>query len=148
MSGKQHEMIDGRLFQMAKAERSRSREQIVLERLPGTFAVCKVEDYSKVNWSAAFCFPQKTDEENSLVCLSEQVPENVTEVQDGWRAFRVKGQMDFSLIGILAGIATVLAEKGISIFAISTFNTDYILVDGEDFEKAADVLKDAGYSMQ
>ena len=107
-----------------------------------------MEDYSKVNLSGAFCFLQKTDEENSLVCLSDQIPENVTEVQDGWRAFRVKGQMDFSLIGILAGIATVLADEAISIFAISTFNTDYILVDEEDFEKAADVLKNAGYLMQ
>ena len=134
--------------QIQKAERSRSREQILIERLPCTFAVCKVEDYSKVNLSGAFCFLQKTDEENSLECLSDQIPENVTEVQDGWRAFRVKGQMDFSLIGILAGIATVLADEAISIFAISTFNTDYILVDEEDFEKAADVLKNAGYLMQ
>ena len=134
--------------QIQKAKRSRSREQILIERLPCTFAVCKVEDYSKVNLSGAFCFLQKTDEENSLVCLSDQIPENVTEVQYGWRAFRVKGQMDFSLIGILAGIATVLADEAISIFAISTFNTNYILVDEEDFEKAADVLKNAGYLMQ
>ena len=82
------------------------------------------------------------------MCLSDQIPENVTEVQDGWRAFRVKGQMDFSLIGILAGIATVLADEAISIFAISTFNTDYILVKQEDFEKAIDALDHAGYTIE
>ncbi len=98
--------------------------------------------------SAAFCFPQKTDEENSLVCLSEQIPDNSTELQDGWRAFRIKGQMDFSLIGILSGIATVLAGKAISIFAISNFNTDYILVQKDDFEKSIEVLQKTGYKVQ
>ncbi len=123
-------------------------QMIVIEPLPYSFAVCKVEDYSQVDPSAAFCFPQKTDEENSLVCLSEQIPDNTTELQDGWRAFRIKGQMDFSLIGILSGIATVLADKAISIFAISTFNTDYILIQKDDFEMAIKVLQKAGYKIQ
>ena len=57
------------------------------------------------------------------------------------------GQLDFSLIGILARISTILAENGISIFAISTFNTDYILVKEEKFEQALSVLKDSGYAM-
>ena len=131
-----------------KGEHSQTREQILIEPLLPSFAICKVENYSQVDPSAAFCFPQKTDEENSLVCLSDQVPSNTTESQDGWRAFRIKGQMDFSLIGILSGIAALLADKGIRIFVISTFNTDYILVRKEDFEKAAEVLQEAGYSIQ
>lgn len=97
--------------------------------------------------SAEFCFPQKTDEENSLVCLSDLVPLNTTAVQDGWRAFRIKGQMDFSLIGILSGIAMVLAGKAISIFVLSTFNTDCILVQEADFDKAIEALRNVGYSM-
>ena len=146
--GSRNGRIDKVYGQIQKEERSRAKEQIVIEPLSDSFAVCKVEDYSQVDPSAAFCFPQKTDEENSLVCLSEQVPDNTTEIQDGWRAFRIKGQMDFSLIGILSGIATVLAGKAISIFALSTFNTDYILVQKEDFSKAIEVLQKAGYSIQ
>ncbi len=121
--------------------------QIIVETLPYSFAVCKVEDYSQVNSSEMFCFIQKTDEENSLVCLSEHVPSNITGVQDGWRAFRIKGQLDFSLIGILSGIASCLADEAISIYTISTFNTDYILVNCNDFENAIDTLKIAGYQV-
>ena len=101
-----------------------------------------------VDLSSVFCFPQKTDEENLLVCLTEQVPENVTYREDEWKAFRIKGQMEFSLIGILSGISTILAGKAIGIFAISTFNTDYILVKQEDFEKAIDALDHAGYTIE
>ncbi len=122
--------------------------KIKIEPLPYNFAVCKVEDYTQVDPSEIFCFPQKTDEENSLVCLSDSIPPNITDVQDGWRAFRIKGQMDFSLIGILSGIAAVLAKNAISIFAISTFNTDYVLVQGDDFEKAKDALRGAGYEVE
>lgn len=145
--GSRNGHIDKDYGQIQKEERSRSKEQILIEPLSHSFAVCKVADYSLVDYSAEFCFPQKTDEENSLVCLSDQVPANTTAVQDGWRAFRIKGQMDFSLIGILSGIATVLAGKAISIFALSTFNTYYILVQEADFVKAIEVLRNAGFSM-
>lgn len=70
----------------------------------------------------------KTGEENSLVCMTTDVPTNVTQRDDGWNAFRIQGILDFSLVGILAEIAQILAENKISIFAISTFNTDYILI--------------------
>ncbi len=120
---------------------------VQIELLPFSFTVCKVADYSLVDPSAEFCFPQKTNEENSLVCLSAQVPSNTTDVQDGWKAFRVKGQMDFSLIGILSGIAAVLADRAVSIFALSTFNTDYILVQEADLDKAKEALQNAGYSV-
>lgn len=145
--GSRNGRIDKVYSQIQKEERSRSKDQIQIEPLPCSFTVCKVADYSLVDLSAEFCFPQKTDKENSLVCLSDQVPPNTTAVHSGWRAFRIKGQLDFSLIGILSGIATVLAGKAISIFALSTFNTDYILVQEADFDKAKEALRNAGYSM-
>ena len=145
--GKRHSRIDKVEGQIRKEERSLAKAQIIIEPLSSDFAVCKVYDYSHINPESMFCFPQKTDEENSLVCLSSQIPPNTTDLQDGWRAFRIKGQMEFSLIGILAGIAAVLANKAISIYAISTFNTDYVLVDKEDFEKAIDALRSAGYTI-
>jgi hypothetical protein len=120
---------------------------IKLQPLPPRFSVCKVTDYSHIDLTQPFCFAAATDEERSLVCPEALVPDNTTERDDGWRGFRVMGQLDFSLIGILARISTILAENGISIFAISTFNTDYILVKEEKFEQALSVLKDSGYEM-
>ena len=112
------------------------------------FSVCKVKDYSQVNLNAEFCFVAKTDEEKSLVCITEDVPDNVLEREDGWRAFRIQGVLDFSLIGILSRISGLLAEHKIGIFAISTFNTDYILTKEENFYRALKVLGDAGYDIE
>ena len=69
------------------------------------------------------------------------------EREDGWRAFRIQGMLDFSLIGILSDISRILAENKIGIFAISTFNTDYILTKEENYQKALDVLSRAGYKI-
>ena len=76
------------------------------------------------------------------------VPGNTTERDDGWRAFRIVGVLDFSLVGILAGISEILAENRIGLFAVSTYNTDYILTKTENFERALDVLRNAGYAIR
>lgn len=115
--------------------------------LENVFSVCKAADYSQVDFSAEFCFVGKTDEENSLVCAVEHVPANVTERDDGWRAFRIQGILDFSLIGILSKIAGLMAENGIGIFVVSTYNTDYILTKEVNFEKALRILSDEGYTI-
>lgn len=109
------------------------------------FSVCKVTDYSGVNLESEFCFLGKTDEERSLVCLTKDVPENILECDRGWKAFRIQGVLDFSLIGILSKIAALMAENSIGIFAISTYNTDYILTKQENFERAVQTLRNAGY---
>lgn len=118
-----------------------------IKRLEYDFSVCKVADYSKVNLESGYCFIGKTDEEKSLVCLTEDVPDNVVECDGGWKAFRIQGVLDFSLIGILSKISTLLAENNIGIFAVSTYNTDYILTKRKNFEKAIHVLKNAGYTV-
>lgn len=81
------------------------------KELDREFSVCKVEDYSLVDLSAEYSFIGKTDEENSLVCATGDVPSNVVERDDRWRGFRIQGVLDFSLIGILTGIAEILAEN-------------------------------------
>lgn len=111
------------------------------------FTVSQVADYSKVNWTAEFCFTGKTDEEYSLVCATGDVPANMIRRDDGWKGFRIQSVLDFSLVGILSKIATLLAENGIPIFAISTYNTDYVLMKAEHYEKAQDALKQAGYTI-
>ena len=116
-----------------------------MEPLDIRFSVCQVSDYSGIDLMQPFCFTGTTDEEHSLVCSEALIPENTTSRDDGWRCFRITGQLDFSLIGILARISELLASNEIGIFAISTYNTDYILTKEENFEKALKVLKDAGY---
>ncbi|MBS6397488.1 MAG: ACT domain-containing protein [Clostridiales bacterium] len=119
-----------------------------IERITADLSVCKVENYSKVDLSQEYCFIGKTDEENSLVCLTENVPENATVRDDGWKAFRIQGTLDFSLIGILSKISAVLAGNKIGIFAISTYNTDYILVKAENYNDALSALANAGYHIE
>ena len=121
---------------------------ITIEPLDVNLSVCKVEDYSQVDICQPFCFTGSTDEEFSLVCPTDMVPANTTERDDGWRAFRIVGVLDFSLVGILAGISEILAENKIGLFAVSTYNTDYILTRAENFERALKVLKSAGYTIK
>ena len=80
-------------------------------------------------------------------CETNDVPENTIEREDGWRGFRIQGILDFSLIGILSKLSGILADNKIGIFAVSTFNTDYILVKDADFEKSLAVLLNAGYTV-
>lgn len=85
----------------------------------------------------------RTDEEVSVVCESTKMPPLAPEQNvGGWKAFKVQGPLDFSLTGILAAISSALAEKKISIFAISTFDTDYILVKKESFLDAQQALSE------
>lgn len=116
-----------------------------IKKIDHNFSVCQVEDYSPVNLNSEYSFIGKTDEEKSLVCITDEVPANVIQRDDGWKAFRIQGVLDFSLIGILAKIAAALADNGISIFAVSTYNTDYVLMKKENYQKALDVLKALGY---
>ena len=118
-----------------------------IKKIEHNFSVCKVIDYSQVDLSQEYCFIGKTDEENSLVCLSSCVPDNTIERDDGWKAFRIQGVLDFSLIGILSKISCLLAENKIGIFAVSTYNTDYILTKEENFEKAIEILSENGYQI-
>ena len=117
----------------------------MIEVLPVEFSVCKVADYTGIDMEQPFVFSGCTDQEKSLVCPTGIAPADAAERDDGWRGFRICGELDFSLIGILAGITRVLADARIGIFAISTFNTDYVLVKGDNLENAAAALRGAGY---
>ena len=118
-----------------------------IKKFNQNFSVCQVKDYSLTNLDSEYCFIGKTYEEKSLVCITSEVPENTIQRDDGWKAFRIQGVLDFSLIGILAKIATVLADNGISIFAVSTYNTDYVLIKKENYQKALDILQTTGYKI-
>ena len=112
------------------------------------FTVCKVKDYSKVDLGQPFVFTGSTDEEKSLVCPTRLVPAETTERSDGWRAFRIEGVLDFSLVGIISKISSILADNGIGLFAVSTFNTDYVLIKKEGVERALQLLSFNGYGIK
>lgn len=118
-----------------------------LKKLDYDLTVCKVASIADIDLNAGFFFLGKTDEEISLVCLTSDVPQRTIKQDDGWKGFRIEGILDFSLIGILSKLSGILAENEIGIFAVSTYNTDYILVKREDFGRAVNVLSEAGYEL-
>lgn len=118
-----------------------------IQILPGMFNVCKISDIHMADLSQEYIFLAKTDEEISLVCQSEHAPQETLEAEHGWRAMRVTGVLDFSLTGILARISELLAIAGVSIFAVSTYNTDYILVKQEQLDEAVSALENGEYTI-
>lgn len=118
-----------------------------IQPIEAELTVCKVADYTEIELNSPYVFSGRTDQETSLACPADMVPSQTLERSDGWRAFRIQGILDFSLIGILAPIATILANKGIGIFAVSTYNTDYVLTKAEDFPAALDALDKSGYTI-
>ena len=116
-----------------------------LQLLAECFSIGKMADLSGIDLQTRFLFLARTDEECSFLCPSDCVPSDSTELSDDWRALRVSGTLDFSLTGILAGLASTLAEAGISLFAVSTFNTDYLLVRETSLQQALTALRQAGH---
>ena len=119
-----------------------------LKRVPYDFTICQVANAEDIDLDREFSFVAKTDEELSLVCKTADTPQHTIARDDGWKGFRIQGTLDFSLIGVLSKIAGILAENGIAIFAVSSFNTDYILVKADKFDKAMEVLAGAGYTVE
>ena len=124
-------------------------EKLRIRLLQGTYAVCQIKDTENI----LNCFDEKdffsitkTEDEISVVMLQDKISSDV-KVEKDWRILKVEGTLDFSLIGILAKISEILAKNSISIFVISTFNTDYILVKEEKVEKAILVLSKEGYEI-
>ncbi len=118
-----------------------------LLELSETLAVCRLEAKSQIpDWAynCPFFSITQTAQELSIVCSQSSVPQGVKAEKD-WKAFQVAGVLDFALTGILSAIAAPLAEAKISIFAISTFDTDFVLVKNTDWLEAKKVLQKAGF---
>ncbi|MBP7176032.1 MAG: ACT domain-containing protein [Thermoclostridium sp.] len=117
--------------------------------LRGCYAICRLDSASPVpDWVKGdeFCSITKTSEELSVVCGEEHVPFGVKS-ETGWRILKIHGELDFALTGILAGISAILAHQGISIFALSTYNTDYVMVKEKDLKQAVTALQKAGHTL-
>ena len=116
---------------------------IELQLLDLDLAIAKLSDLDKPDeliGKAKFASITKTGDELSLVIDIQNLPEHQY-VNEGWKAFKIIGPLDFSLVGILQQVIRPLSENGISIFTISTFDTDYILVKNEQLERAKEVLQ-------
>jgi len=114
-------------------------------------AVCRLSaDAAIPTWALAggFCSITRTADELSIVCADDQrIPAGV-QCERGWRLLRVAGTQAFALTGILSAVLEPLASAGISIFAVSTFDTDYVLVKSESFEQALAALREAGHTIR
>ncbi len=119
-----------------------------LDLLPSPFAVCRLPAGSVApDWATGdLCSITHTTEELSVVCPESVVPEAI-QMQGGWRCFKVRGPLPFELTGVLASMTAPLAEAGVPIFALSTYDTDYLLVPGEALERARDALGAAGHRL-
>jgi hypothetical protein len=118
-----------------------------LEVLPWVLALCRLgADAALPDWalSSAFLSITRTNDELSVVCPQEVVPAEVR-CEKGWKCLRVEGPLDFSEVGILASLTAVLAAADVSLFAISTFDTDYLLVKDVDLERGVTALREAGH---
>ncbi len=140
-------MKDNLLYNLEQQIVNYEGNYMELKRIEYDLTVCKVQNVSDIDMTTEFFFIGKTDEELSLVCKTEDTPIDTIERDDGWKGFRIQGVLDFSLIGILSKLSGILAENKIGIFAVSTYNTDYILVKAENFEKALNVLSAKGYTV-
>ncbi len=119
-----------------------------LKVLKQELSVCKVREVPAAVHGTELYFIGKTDEELSLVCETNVAPGDAIAREDGWRGFRIEGVLDFSLTGILSRISGVLADAEIGIFAVSTYNTDYVLVRAENLGPAMAALSAAGYAVK
>ena len=124
--------------------------KLPLTVVQGRFAVCRLDAQAAVpDWafSGDFFSVTRTIDELSIVCSEAGVPEGVL-CERGWACLKVEGPLDFSLTGVLASLTQPLAEAGISLFVLSTYNTDYLLVKARDLDRAVAVLAEAGHTVR
>jgi hypothetical protein len=126
-----------------------TKRALKFSRMPGQFAVCRLPADSAVPkwaWSRPFTSVTRTADELSIVCAVSCVPEE-HQPKSPWVCFKLEGPFSFSEIGILVSVIGPLAEREVPIFAVSTFDTDYVLVGEENVEIALQVLRDAGHQL-
>jgi hypothetical protein len=121
-----------------------------LTLLAESFAVCRLDpDEESPAWvldaGGPLACVTRTDDELSVVCAEEDVPESARQVERGWRAFKLEGPVPFTTVGVVSSLTAPLAEAGISVFVLSTYDTDYLLVKGDVVGRAQKILGRAGF---
>jgi uncharacterized protein len=116
-------------------------------RLSGSFAICRLSANAAVpDWAlrGPFFSVTSTADEISIVCPDAQVPAEIAH-ESGWACLKLEGPFPFSETGILASFVQPLSDRAIPLFAVSTFDTDYVLVKQAWVERAVEALRDAGH---
>lgn len=125
------------------------QKKLKMKLLEDIYGVCRLDKNRSIpNWGieGEFYSITRTEDELSIVCTQNSIPDDI-QCEGNWRILKVEGPLDFSLVGILASISSLMAENGISIFAISTYDTDYILVKDKDLDKAIESLHNDKYDI-
>lgn len=119
-----------------------------LTLLPAPLAICRLDAAAPLpEWAGgSFVSITRTSAELSIVCAQDGVPATVQADRD-WRALEVAGPLDLTLTGVLAALVQPLAEAGVGLFALATYDTDYLLVRSRDLERAVAVLRAAGHTI-
>ncbi len=123
--------------------------KLTLSPLPETFAICRLgPNAAPPPWAATGLFYSitRTADELSVICAEANVPGTVT-CNRGWRCLKVDGPMDFNTIGVVAALSQPLAAAGVSVFVVSSYDTDYLLVKRENFERAQAILRESGHTI-
>jgi hypothetical protein len=123
---------------------------VILSLLPDRLAVCRLEPSAEVPgwpWGGSLASVSRTPDEVSVVCTEEVVPADVL-AERGWRGFKVEGPLVFAMTGVLASLAVPLAEAAVSIFALSTYDSDYVLVPETRLSQALGALRGAGHTVR
>lgn len=126
-----------------------TRKELRLSLLTGRMSICRLDPVVEIfDWAIAggFLSITRTDDELSVVCPEGAVPEGVRH-EDGWRVLKLEGPFEFSEVGVLASVVEPLAEASVSVFAVSTYDTDYVLVKDEQLETAAWALRGRGHKV-
>jgi len=118
-----------------------------IQILEHDFTVSKIENIWQIDFTQEYIFISKTPDEISLVCESANTPANTIASEPGWKALKISGILDFGMVGVIAKISNILAAEGISIFVVSTYNTDYIFLKSNTFEKGIQLLGRHGYNV-
>ena len=117
-----------------------------LKKLNRNLSVCKLASPDNVDLTKDFYFLSKTRRDVTLVCNTSEAPEDCIAREDGWKAFVIDEVMDLNTVGVMAELSGILAKQKISIYALSSYSTDYILVKEHQFEAATFALAQEGYS--
>lgn len=123
-----------------------------LTLLEGSLAVCKLDPKERspawvLDTGGPIACVMRTEDELCIVCAEEDVPRTAVQVERGFRAFKIEGPVPFTAVGVVSGLTKPLAEAGISVFVLSTFDTDYLMVKAEAVERASRLLGQAGFSV-
>ncbi len=137
------------LYSLYASAKMKTQHQLTLHLLPGKFSVCRLVANAPIpQWTqrGAVCSITRNDDELSIACESRYVPSDVKS-EKGFRCFKLQGPFPFEMTGVLASVLQPLAEAKISIFAISTYDTDYVMVKEKQLAKAISTLRKTGHSV-